>query len=666
MCGICGFVGPDATAEDAVLLARMNAVLQYRGPDDDGAYLSGQGEISLPGGEADPTQRGPGPHAALAMRRLSIIDLEAGHQPITNEDGTCWIVYNGEVYNFAQLRAELEARGHRFKTRTDTEALLHAYEEYGPDCVHRFRGMFGLAIWDEGRQRLLLARDPTGIKPLYYVQVGERLVFASEIKSLLQYPGVRRELDEESLYHFLSYLYVPAPGTMFAGIRQLPPGHRLIWERGVVTVEEYWAGPEAWVDAQAQGEPSRPEQAWDILRESVEAHLVSDVPLGAFLSGGIDSCAIVAMMAELMDEPPRTYSIGFRGAGLYDESPHARAMAEHVGAEHTEFHIESETVEDLPRILRHLDEPLADASVIPNYHVARLARQEVTVALTGIGGDELFGGYQRYFGDALAQRWRRIPRLLRQGVLLPILRALPSGGETRFQNTVRLAEKFLAPLDQPPEDRYLAWNSFFDQDAKQALLADGARERRSSYDVFRPLFARAAHRPFADRAMYVDLKTYLPGDPLFLSDRLTMAHSLEARVPFLDVKVMDYAARLPLESKIRGRGTKLVLREALRGRIPESLLHRPKQGFGTPIDVWLKNELQSLPNQLLSREAVEARGLFRADAVQDLVERQRAGRRDFSQHLWALLMFELWCRAYLDHDYSAREDLTFADLDVRV
>ena len=665
MCGITGFVGGTPHAEDALRLARMTAVITHRGPDDAGGYLSGVGEFDPDRAPVVPVEaRGGGAAAALGMRRLSIIDLSTGHQPIANEDRTAWIVFNGEVYNFAELRAELAPRGHRFQTKTDTEALLHAYEEHGPACLDRFRGMFGLAIWDERRERLLLARDQTGIKPIFYTQVGDRLVFASEIKALLQYPGVKRELDPESLFHFLTYLYVPPPATMFAGIRQLPPGHRLVWERGVIDVAEYWRGPAAWVDPAAEAPPTDPADLWDVLRESVEAHLMSDVPLGAFLSGGIDSSAIVALMAEAMDRPVRTFSIGFRGAGMYDESPYARAMADHVRADHTEFHVDSSAVHDVPRILRHLDEPMADASVIPNYHVARLAREHVTVVLTGIGGDELFGGYRRYFGDDLARRWERIPAALRRDVLLPAVRALPSGGATPFQNRVRLVEKFLAPLDSPPEQRYLAWNSHFNDALKRELFCRDLNGQRPSYELFLPLFARAKHRPFADRAMYVDLKTYLPGDPLMLADRLTMAHSLEARVPFLDVKVMDYAARLPVATKLRGQGTKLALREAVRGRIPEALIHRPKQGFGTPIDLWLKHELAGLPDALLSTEVVSARGLFHPAGVRRLVEQQRGGRRDVSQHLWALLMLELWQRAYLDHDYSARTDLTFADLDV--
>jgi asparagine synthase (glutamine-hydrolysing) len=598
------------------------------------------------------------------MRRLAIIDVVGGQQPMSNEDGTCWIVFNGEIYNHQEIRRELEDHGHVFRTRSDTEAILHGYEEWGAEVVRHLRGMFAFAVWDQRRERLFLARDPVGIKPLYWTRAGERFLFASEIKALLQDEAVPRRVNREGLHHYLTYLYVPAPGTMFEGIHELPPGHRLVWEKGSVSVEEYWAGPEALLEGDA-GPSVTPDSLWQVLKESVNAHLLSDVPLGAFLSGGLDSSVIVALMAELSDQPVMTFSVGFRAAGLYDELQYARQVARHFHTDHNELVVDPDQVALLPEIVRFLDEPLADASVLPNFLVAQLARKFVKVALTGIGGDELFGGYRRYFGDAMARRWQRIPRPLRRNVLLPALRTVPSFGDTALGDTSRLVQKFLEPLDLPPEERYLAWNAFYSEEAKRELYATPQEHPFApSPSLMSPHFARVAHRPFAERAMYVDMKSYLPGDPLFLSDRMTMANSVEARVPFVDTRVMDFAARIPLSQKLRGQSTKVILRDVLAGRVPGTIIRRPKRGFGTPIDLWLRRELSGLADRLLSEDLLRERGYFRPEYVTWMREQQASGRRDFSQHLWALLVFELWHRTFIDGNLSAREGLTFDDLGI--
>ncbi|MDH7569876.1 MAG: asparagine synthase (glutamine-hydrolyzing), partial [Armatimonadota bacterium] len=671
MCGICGILSKRAGQPvDPDLLQRMNQVLRHRGPDDAGSWNAT-------------------PAVALAMRRLAIIDLVTGHQPMCNEDGTLHLVFNGEIYNFRQLRTQLQARGHVFATASDTETLLHAYEEYGLDCVHHFNGMFAFAVWDERRQRLLLARDPFGIKPLYYTETPDRLLWASEIKALLQDPQVVRRVDHEALHHYLSFLYVPSPRTMFQGIHKLPPGHRLIWERGVLTLEEYWSGPTAYVnpDARAAAKtysfPGAPvgasrsvaDQAngalsrlLQTLGDAVQSQLVSDVPLGAFLSGGIDSTAVVALMADRMDQPVQTFSIGFRAAGLYDELKWARMAADAFRTDHHEFIVDPGTVELLPRIVWHLDEPLADASAIPNFLVAQMARRFVTVALTGIGGDELFGGYRRYYADALARRWTENPlaRFAGRAAVRPLLGILPAGGHAPLHDAVRLARKFFDHLDRDPEARYVAWNASFTPEMKARLYTPGFRPPHwpYSHDLMRPYFARVAHLPFAERAMFVDMKTYLPEDPLMLADKMTMANSLESRVPFLDPAVVEFAAALPLHAKLHGRQTKALLRHALRGRVPAALLDRPKHGFGTPIDLWLRRELHDLAQHLLGPQVLAERGYFRPDAVRELLQSHRAGRTDVSQHLWALLILEIWHRIYIDRDYSARADLTFADLDL--
>jgi len=626
----------------------MNDALVHRGPDDAGVWL-----------------RNGAPQVALGMRRLSIIDLSTGHQPIANEDETCWIVFNGEIYNHAALRAELEAAGHVFRTRSDTEAILHAYEEWGADCLRRLRGMFAFAIWDERAGRLFLARDHVGIKPLYWTEAGGRFLFASEIKALLQAPEVPRVVDREALHHYLTYLYVPAPLSMFAGIHQLPPGHHMTWERGCVTVEEWWGGPAGMLTGE-EGPPVSLEAAWEVLRDSVAAHMIADVPLGAFLSGGLDSTLIVAAMTELMDRPVTTFSIGFQSAGLYNELPFARQIAAHFRTEHHEFDVRADAVSALPEIVRHLDEPLADATVLPSYFLAELARRHVTVALTGTGGDELFGGYRRYYGDAMARRWQWLPRPLRNQVLLPALRLVPASGDTRLGDASRLAQKFLEPLDLAPEPRYLAWNAFFSEQAKRDLYANGAGPLPDSAAPMLPHFERVRHRPFPDRAMFVDLKSYLPGDPLCLTDRTTMAHSLEARVPFVDAPVMEFAARVPLSQKLEGQTTKVLLRRLLAGRVPDEIWKRPKRGFGTPIDLWLRGELAGLADRLLAPDLLRERGYFRPEYVQWLRDQHAAGKRDFSQHLWALLIFELWHRTFIDSNHSAREGLTFEDLSLSV
>jgi asparagine synthase (glutamine-hydrolysing) len=662
MCGITGFISTQPEPRDAALLQRMNDAIVHRGPDDAGSWSNAA--EGRPGSDRAATVH-------LAMRRLAIIDLVSGHQPISNETGTCWIVFNGEIYNHAALRKELEAAGHRFSTRSDTETIVHAYEEWGEECVRHLRGMYAFAIWDErrsgGKSRegtLFLARDPVGIKPLYWTRTRRRFLFGSEIKALLQDPEVPRQVSEPALSNYLTYLYTPPPLTMFEGIYQLPPGHRLVWQVGESdtepVIEEYWSGPNSLLEGDA-GPPVAPDELWEVLKDSVQAHLLSDVPLGAFLSGGLDSTAIVALMSELSPGSVRTFSIGFKGAGDYDESAYAREVADHFGAIHTEFHLDHQSISRLPEIVRMLDEPLADASVLPNYEVARMAREHVTVALTGIGGDELFGGYRRYFGDNLARRLQWLPRPVRNNVLLPALRLIPSFQDNRLGNATRLIQKFLEPLDLAPEQRYLAWNAFFSEEMKRALFA---RPPEPGSDRTLAHFERVHHRPFAEQAMHVDVKSYLPGDPLFLSDRMTMANSLEARVPFVDVPTMEFAGRIPVDQKLKGRQTKIILRQMLAGKVPETAVRRPKRGFGTPIDVWMRRQLSPLMDELLAEPQLKQRGYFDPQYVAWMRDQQSSGRRDFSQHLWALMVFELWHRTFIDEDHSSRRDLTFADLDL--
>ncbi|MGC8669485.1 MAG: asparagine synthase (glutamine-hydrolyzing), partial [Chthonomonadales bacterium] len=601
---------------------------RHRGPDDEGYGICAQ--------------------AALAMRRLSIIDLAGGHQPIYNEDASLSIVFNGEIYNYRELRRELQAHGHRFTTNTDTEAILHGYEQWGEECVNHFNGMFAFAIWNADTAELFLARDPVGIKPLYLYEDGQRLLFASEIKSILAAGNIPREVDPVALHHYLSFLYVPPPRTMLKSITNLPPGHWARWRNGSLEIREYWAGPQAAFEPEP-ARPVCPEDVLQMLRDAVRRHLIADVPVGCLLSGGIDSSAIAALMAQEVGPGFKTFTAGFPQAGIYDERPFARAVAQHVGSDHMEVEINPAAAEILPRIVWHLDEPLADASVIPNYLVCQLAASQVKVALSGIGGDEAFGGYRRYFATSLSGMWRRMPPALMRAAISAATRIVPISGDNPMGERLRLARKFYDHIELDPETRYLAWNAFFTEDMKRALYAASRQDGLpDSLQESRKWFRRMPQGDLTRRAMYVDLKTYLPGDPLLLADKLSMAHSLELRVPFLDRELLEFAARIPSHQHLSGKETKSLLRAAVRHLLPPQILERPKRGFGTPIDVWLRMHLRPMMLDLLSERALKARGWFNPSYVSELIRTHLQGSNDYSQHLWALLVFEIWHRQFVD------------------
>lgn len=628
MCGICGIVYKDHQLHSQEHIRAMNGRIRHRGPDDEGFAI--------------------GPRAAIAMRRLSIIDLAGGHQPIYNEDGSLSIVFNGEIYNYRELRQELQSHGHRFTTSSDTEAILHGYEQWGEECVNHFNGMFAFAIWNARTAELFLARDPVGIKPLYLYEDARRLLFASEIKSLLAAGGVPRDVDPVALHHYLSFLYVPPPRTMLRGITNLPPGHWARWSNGSLRVQEYWAGPQAAFEPEP-AQPVSPEDVLQMLRDAVRRHLVADVPVGCLLSGGIDSSAVAALMAQEVGPGFKTFTAGFPGAGIYDERPFAREVARHVGSDHTEVEIRPSAAELLPHIVWHLDEPLADASVIPNYLVCQLAASQVKVALSGIGGDEAFGGYRRYFATSLSGLWGRMPAGFMQAALSAAARIVPVSGDNPVGERLRLARKFYDCVNLDEETRYLAWNAFFTQDMKRELYASGLSDGMpDSLQEAREWFRRVPHGSLTRRAMYVDLKTYLPGDPLLLADKLSMAHSLELRVPFLDRELLEFASRIPSRQHLRGKETKSLLRAAVRHLLPPQILTRPKRGFGTPIDVWLRMHLRTMMLDLLSDQAVKARGWFNPAYVRKLIQKHLEGSNDYSQHLWALLVLEIWHRQFVE------------------
>jgi asparagine synthase (glutamine-hydrolysing) len=626
VCGIAGIVRSDGRDVDQELVRRMSAAIRHRGPDEDGFYFKGP--------------------AGLGMRRLSIIDLKGGQQPIHNQDRTAWIVFNGEIYNYRELREKLEKLGHTFYTNSDTEAIIHAYDRYGSDCPKHLRGMFAFAIWDERTQELFIARDRVGKKPLLYAQVNGEFVFGSEFSALLQHPGICRDIEPEALHHYLSFMCVPAPLTAYRAIRKLEPGHSLRWKSGEIKIARYWQ-PD-FSQKLKIGEEEAGERAIAILRDAVKVRLMSEVPLGAFLSGGIDSSAVVALMSEESSEPVKTFSIGFEEQD-FSELHHARRVAEHVGADHHEFIVRPDALEVLPLLVEHYGEPYADSSAIPTYYVARETRQHVTVALNGDGGDECFAGYERYAAMRLAERYHKLPGVLRSGVIDQAIGMLPTS-ETR-RSRVRDAKRFIQAASLPKVDRYMRWISVFDTQAKSEMYSDSFRQQTAltnSAALLEPWFAMAKGAGVVDAALLADTMTYLPNDLLVKVDIATMAVSLEARSPFLDHKVIEFAASLPEKLKLRGLTTKYLLKRVLRQLLPAENLGRRKMGFGVPIGHWFRGKLEPFMRETILSDKALKRGYFKPEVIKRLVELHVRGERDHSHQLWTLLMLELWFQRFID------------------
>ncbi len=628
MCGICGIVGFDGlTPEIRETVRAMCSAIVHRGPDDEGYYCDDR--------------------VALGMRRLSIIDLATGHQPIANEDGTIWTVFNGEIYNFPVLREELQAKGHTFTTRSDTEVIVHLYEEHGPDFVRKLNGMFAIALWDKGRRRFMLIRDRLGIKPLHYFIKDRKLYFASEIKALLA-AGCPRDIDPEALSQYFSFEYIPAPRTVFKPIIKILPGHHLTLADGRLETGRYW-------DVRFRGrevpERSDEDYADEIrrrLKESVRMRLISDVPLGVFLSGGIDSSAVTALMSETASGRIQTYSIGFREKS-FNELDYARTVAERFGTDHTEFVVESRQVKDLvPVLMPFLDEPLADASVIPTFIISKLARKHVTVALAGDGGDELFAGYDTYKAARLAALYRKVPRLVRRGIIGPMVRRLPASAK-RLSFEFK-AKKFAAGAEYPPEISNVIWWGAYAPDEKRRLFSPDF-QATLDLDPFAPV---AFHRdqgpgPEADaldRLAYLDLKLYLQDDLLVKVDRMSMANSLEIRVPFLDYTFVEFAATIPSRLKLKGMTSKYILKKALRDLLPASVLSRKKIGFDIPLGPWIRDELWDFANDVLSPAGLARHGFFNGAYVQKLLAEHKAGAHNHRQLLWPLIIFQFWHQHY--------------------
>src|SRR5512132_1470656 len=597
MCGIVGIVRNDGNPVDEQLLARMNDAIRHRGPDEDGFYVNGS--------------------VGLAMRRLAIIDLKSGQQPIHNQDRSSWIVFNGEIYNYIELREKLEKLGHTFYTNSDTEAIVHAYDQFGTDCPKHLRGMFAFAIWNERTQELFLARDRVGKKPLLYADVNGQLIFASEFSALLLHPDVSRDIQPEALDYYLSFMCIPAPLTAYRAIRKLEPGHWLRWRNGKVERQRYWQPDftkKLDIDEEEAGE-----RTIEILREAVRVRLMSEVPLGAFLSGGIDSSAVVALMAEESSTPVKTFSIGFEEQD-FSELHHARRVAEHVGADHHEFIVRPDALEVLPVLVEHYGEPYADSSAIPTYYVARETRKHVTVALNGDGGDESFAGYERYAAMRLAERYHRIPAMLRESVVRQAIELMPSS-ETK-RSRIRDVKRFVQSASLPTVERDGNWVSIFDRQAKQDLFTENFTRQTqgdSAARILDPWFARANGSGVVDAVLLADIMTYLPNDLLVKVDIATMANSLEARSPFLDHHVIEFAASLPERLKLRRLTTKYLLKKVLRQLLPSENLDRKKMGFGVPIGHWFRDRLQPFLRETLLAEAALKRGLFKPEAVKQLV-----------------------------------------------
>lgn len=621
MCGIAG--SASIGRPDAGLVRRMCDTLLHRGPDGSGFH------------DDD--------HIAFGMRRLAIIDVAGSQQPVYNEDRTVAAVFNGELYNFPELREDLQRRGHRFVTNGDSECLVHLYEDYGDDLVHHLRGMFAFAIWDATARRLLLARDRVGKKPLYWREDGASVAFGSELKALVADPAVHRRIDLVALHHYLTYQYVPAPWSIYQGIQKLPPGHLLSWQDGVTKVSRYWRLDST--QRPVMSVPEAAEQLRCLLLDATKVRMLSERPLGAFLSGGLDSSAVVAAMARQTSGPVKTFSIGFENA-QFDERLHARRVAEFYGTDHQEFVVTPAAMDVLPTLAWHFDEPFADASAIPSFYVARMSSQQVTVVLTGDGGDESFGGYQRYAVMGMTGRIP-VPRIAQPG-----LHDLGSFvvRRSRAGSWPRSAGRISQVLGQPTPRRYARIMSYFTPEQKLELYTGALRDLLAgvdSYELLDEAYAESRARSDVGRLMDVDVQTYLPGDLLAKVDITTMACSLEARSPFLDHHLMEWAAGLPGRFKVRSWTTKFLLKQAMMPWLPADLVTRRKQGFGVPIASWLRTELRDLSWDVLTDQTARSRGLFRPEAVSTLLSQHEQGS-DHSTRIWALIQFELWHRNFID------------------
>jgi asparagine synthase (glutamine-hydrolysing) len=644
MCGISGLVNCGGRE----VLARMTHVQAHRGPDDSGVW----------------EQRFPdGTYVGLGSRRLAILDLSAsGHMPMANADRSVWITYNGEVYNFAELRRELQGKGYHFVSDTDTEVVLHLYEEEGPDCVTRLNGIFAFAICDtrSGTPVLFAARDHFGVKPFYYWYRGRQMAFASEVKALLEVPGISAELDPQALHQYLTFLWVPDPKTMFRGVFKLPAGHYAILKAGELSITKYWDLTFPPKDhAYPQSEEALADEVRERFRRSVEAQMVSDVPIGAFLSAGLDSSSIVALMTRATSQPVRTYTITFPrkyriGETALDDPAVAARLAKHLGCENEQIVVEPDVASLLPQLTWHMDEPTADPAIIPAYLVCRAARKQATVLLSGVGGDELFAGYRKHVAHRWAEQYRRLPAFMRR-MFEPAVQGMPSLRGTALKGGARLAKKMARSASLNPSDRFVMNCTYLDQAQKAALYSDdfahvvsGAEPAQRHHAAFEEV----SHADFLNQMLYLDTKIFMTSLNLTYNDKMSMASSVEVRVPFLDRELAEFVAwNVPPGLKLKGwlrPTTKYIFRKAMQDVLPSEVLRQPKAGFAAPVDYWLAHDLREMVDDLLSTSQIRERGLFRPEKIHALVEEQRRGSQDWSMQIWQFLTLELWSRMFLD------------------
>jgi asparagine synthase (glutamine-hydrolysing) len=644
MCGINGLVN----CGDGETLARMASVQAHRGPDDSGLWEK---------------RFADGSYVGLGSRRLAIIDLSPdGHMPMCNEDRSVWITYNGEIYNFAKLRQELIAKGHHFASNTDTEVVIHLYEEEGADCVKRLNGMFAFAICDlrSTIPTLFLARDHFGVKPFYYFHEGRRLAFASEIKALLEVEGIESQLDPESLHQYLTFLWVPDPRTMFRGIHKLPAGHYAIFRGGELKIQQYWdlTFPSTSVSF-PRSEHDLTEEVRERFRHSVESQMVSDVPIGAFLSAGLDSSSIVAMMSRATQQPVRTYTITFPkkyrvGENTLDDPEVPARLAKKLGCENHRIEVEPDVADLLPRLTWHMDEPTADPAIIMAYLVCREARKQATVMLSGVGGDELFAGYRKHVAHYWAQAYRKMPVFAR-GLFEKSLLALPGFRGSSLKGSIRMAKKMARGASLPPVDRFIMDSTYLNADQKSALYTQefqGVLRQSDPSLRHHASFERVLDADFLNQMLYLDSKIFMTSLNLAYNDKMSMASSVEVRVPFLDRELAEFVAwNVPPHLKLKGffrPTTKHILRKAMKDVLPNEVLRQPKAGFAAPVDYWLANDLRPMVDDLLSESQVRSRGLLRPESVRKFVKEHRSGSQDWSMQIWQFLTLELWMQTFLD------------------
>ena len=643
MCGICGKLSYGSRTVDEALLKRMCKSLAYRGPNDEGVFINSRSQNSKI-------------QVGLGHTRLSVIDLsDAGHQPMCNEEETIWLVFNGEVYNFKELRTELETKGHRFRSNTDSEVVIHLYEEEGIDCLKRLNGMFAFCIWDKRLEKLWLCRDRLGIKPLVYYWGRETLIFSSEIKGILCDHDVVKEIDWTALELYLTFNYIPAPKTIFKNIKKLEPGHYLLAEGKTVTTQKYWdISPNT---IHSRDKPGKSCERIDFYKEnlykrmeaSVQKRLVSDVQLGAFLSGGIDSSLIVGLMARNSEKPVKTFSIGYKDMPLFDETKYAREVAEFNKTEHYEFKLTYKDILDsFPSVLETLDEPFADSSAVPTYVVSKETKRHVTVALAGDGADELFAGYRMYQGEYLAKYYSLFPDIFKEKIIEPFINILPDSRDKKHSEYIRRFKKFTKSMSGSLSERFYGWQEIFPVDLRQKLIKSHLRDK-IFFQEGKGIISQKLNEFAGDninRMLYVDVKNSLPGDMLTKVDLMSMRNSLEVRVPFLDHEVVEFAFEMEGDVKLKGLKRKFILMETFKDILPQMLHNRPKWGFEMPIGAWLRKELKFLIDDFLSKDFINKQGFFEYDVIDCLIKKHLSKKADTSWQLWNLIVFQHWFKRY--------------------